>query len=123
MDRQEFEAIVEEIFEQLPQRFHDAIENVAIVVEDYPNGETVNKLHLRSKYDLLGLYQGIPLTVRTTSYGMNAVIPDRISLYQKNIESHCSNDKELRAKIYEVLIHEIGHYFGMNEEEIRAAGY
>ena len=123
MDRPSFEHIVEQTFERLPETFKKAIENVGVVVEDYPSDELVKKLRLRSKRDLLGLYQGIPLTQRGSWYGMSAVAPDKISLYQQNIEALCSNDDEIRAKIFEVLIHEIGHYFGMSEEEVRAAGY
>ncbi len=123
MLRAEFEHLVAETFERLPEKFRGAIENVAVVVEDYPDRETIQKMRLRSKYDLLGLYQGVPLTQRGSWYGMTPVVPDRISLYQQNIESVSRSPEELRDKVYEVLVHEIGHYFGMNEEEIRAAGY
>src|SRR5947207_1679336 len=123
MLREEFEKIIEQSFERLPKNFQDAIENVGIVIEDYPDEETVRKMRLKSKHNLLGLYQGIPLPARGTWYGMSPVTPDKISLYQKNIESVCRTDEEIAAKIQEVLIHEIGHYFGMSEEEIRSAGY
>jgi predicted Zn-dependent protease with MMP-like domain len=83
----------------------------------------VQQLRLRSKHDLLGLYRGIPLPQRGTWYGATPVLPDRISLYRKNIEAGVRSDEELAARIREVLIHEIGHYFGMSEKEIRQAGY
>ena len=123
MEREEFEAIVTQVFEKLPPKFRDAIENVGIVVEDYPDEVLVRQLRLRSKHHLFGLYQGVPLTQRGTGYGMYPVAPDRISLYQKNIEGGCRDDEEIAGRIYEVLIHEIGHYFGMSEKEIRSAGY
>jgi len=123
MDRNEFEKIVEQSFERLPDVFKRAIENLGIVVEDYPEDAVILKMKIPSKYNLLGLYHGIPLTARGTWYGMTPVAPDKISLYQKNIESRCRSDKEIEQAIYEVLIHEIGHYFGMNDEEIRKAGY
>ena len=114
MDRSRFEDIAEKAFEHLPALFKKKIENVEIVVEEHapvsPKGSK-----------LLGLYHGVPLTKRGTWYGMSPVLPDRISLYQKNIESVCRSDDEVREKIYEVLCHEIGHYFGMNELEIREA--
>jgi predicted Zn-dependent protease with MMP-like domain len=119
----DFERLVEESFELLPEKFRNAIENVGVVVEQYPSDELVGSMHLRSKRDLLGLYQGIPLTKRGMWYGMSPVTPDRISLYQANIEAVCRTEGELKAKVAEVLIHEIGHYFGMNEKEIRDAGY
>jgi predicted Zn-dependent protease with MMP-like domain len=67
------------------------------------------------------LYQGIPLTHRGQWYGMSATVPDKISLYQKNIESVCKNETEIELRIREVLYHELGHYFGMNEAQVRAA--
>lgn len=123
MTREEFESLIEEIFDELPDRFRSAIENVGITVEEYPDAEIVRAMNLRSKHDLLGLYQGVPLTARGSWYGMQPVTPDRITLYKRNIEDHAKTPKDLRAQIYEVLIHEIGHYFGMSEEEIRQAGY
>jgi len=123
MTGDEFELIVEEEYANLPEPFRSAIENVRIVVEEIPGNDVVEKLHLRSPKDLLGLYQGIPLTARGTWYGSHAVLPDTITLYQKNIMARVRTDAELRAAIHDVLIHEIGHYFGMSEEEIRSAGY
>jgi predicted Zn-dependent protease with MMP-like domain len=114
MDRTRFEDIAEEAFNHLPALFKKKIENVEIVVEDVPLSSGQHSL-------LLGLYHGVPLTKRGTWYGMSPVLPDRISLYQKNIESVCSTDEEIRGKIYEVLCHEIGHYFGMDESQIRNA--
>jgi predicted Zn-dependent protease with MMP-like domain len=123
MTREEFENAVGDAFQLLPARFKEAIENVAVIVEDYPDDETVAQMRLPSKYHLLGLYQGIPLPARGTWYGMSPTPPDRISLYQKNIESHCTNAQEIKQGILDVLVHEIGHYFGMSEDEIRRAGY
>ncbi|MBI1803511.1 MAG: metallopeptidase family protein [Ignavibacteriae bacterium] len=123
MDQETFEKIVERVFDRLPDKFREAIENVGVFTEDYPSEELVHKLHLPSKYHLLGLYQGVPLTLRGTWYGMTPIAPDKISLYKQNIEARSRTDEEVEQMIYEVLIHEIGHYFGMNEEEIRAAGY
>ena len=123
MERTLFEHIVQQTFDRLPAQFKEVIENVGVVVEDYPSEELVRKLRLRSKHDLLGLYQGVPLTARGSWYGMTPIVPDKISLYQNNIEAQCATEEQVIDKIYEVLIHEIGHYFGMSEEEIRAAGY
>jgi predicted Zn-dependent protease with MMP-like domain len=114
MDRARFEDIAEEAFSHLPALFKRKIENVEIVVEETPNVPEQHSL-------LLGLYHGVPLTKRGTWYGMSPVLPDRISLYQKNIESVCSSDEEIKEKIYEVLCHEIGHYFGMDEVQVRKA--
>ncbi|HMD14253.1 MAG TPA: metallopeptidase family protein [Bacteroidota bacterium] len=123
MDREAFEKLVENIFEQLPEKFHSSIENVRIIIEDYPSDSLTQQLRLSSRDQLLGLYQGVPLPYRTSWYGRSPVVPDTISLYQKNIERRSRTDDELERNVRETLIHEIGHYFGMTEEEIRSAGY
>jgi predicted Zn-dependent protease with MMP-like domain len=120
MTREKFEEIAEEVFNDLPDVFGERIDNVHIVVEEYPNEEDARQTH-SSKTSLLGLYQGVPLTHRGTWYGVNPTTPDKISLYQKNIESVCRNDNEVSEQIREVLLHELGHYFGMNEAQIRSA--
>ena len=108
------------MFTGLPNIFGERIDNVHIVVEEYPNDEVMKQTH-SSKSSLLGLYQGVPLIHRGTWYGAYPTIPDKISLYQKNIESACRTDKEISERIREVLLHELGHYFGMNEAQIRSA--
>lgn len=122
MDPVEFEQIAQEEFELLPPAFQDRMENVRVVVEYLPDDDVLRKARVSSRYALLGLYQGIPMTHRTTGYGTYPVVPDTITLFQHNIES-ASAKGQVRRKIREVLIHEIGHYFGMNEEEIRLAGF
>ncbi|MDE3056438.1 MAG: metallopeptidase family protein [Bacteroidota bacterium] len=121
MDRQQFENIVEEAFQHLPPLFKKNIENVEIVVEDFPSSAINRNMNTGKGSMLLGLYQGVPLTHRGTGYGMAPVLPDRIFLFRRSIEQLCRNDDEVRYKIYEVLCHEIGHYFGMNEHQIRTA--
>jgi predicted Zn-dependent protease with MMP-like domain len=120
MNHEKFEEISEDVFKNLPKIFSENIDNVQIVIEDYPDDE-VQKLTKSSRKMLLGLYQGIPLTHRGTWYGTNPTTPDKITLYQKNIESSCKDDEEIHEKISEVLLHELGHYFGLNETEIRNA--
>jgi predicted Zn-dependent protease with MMP-like domain len=120
MTREKFEDIAEDVFKELPKLFGDKIDNVHISVEDYPSEEVMRNTHA-GKTSLLGLYQGIPLTHRGTWYGTSPTTPDKISLYQANIEAVCRNDQETADRIREVLLHEIGHYFGMNETEIRNA--
>ena len=118
--RELFEEIAQRAYDSLPSFFKRKIENVQIVVEDYPSDDAL----LRSKasrLNLLGLYQGVPLLHRGTSYGMYPVAPDKITLYQKNIERVCRNEAEIEHRIVEVLFHELGHYFGMNEQEVRRA--
>lgn len=120
LDREEFEAIAQEAYDALPDDFHDAIDNVYIVVEDHPSEETQRKMRV-DKYGLLGLYEGVPLTQRGTWYGSAPVLPDKITLYQRNIEAACTDEQQLVLRIMEVLFHELGHYFGMDERQVRAA--
>ena len=123
MSKEEFETIVEKAFDRLPEKFKAAVENVGIVVEEYPDRDLVRKLRLRSKHDLLGLYQGIPLPSRGVWYGMSPSMPDTISIYQKNIEERSGSLADIEQMVYDVLVHETGHYFGMDEKQIREAGY
>ena len=120
MTRERFEKIAQEAFDSLPADFRDRVENVHIVVEDYPSDDALEKVK-SDRYSLLGLYQGIPLTHRGQWYGMSPTLPDKISLYQKNIESVCPDEEETELRIREVLFHELGHYFGMNEAQVRSA--
>ena len=123
MDKATFEMIVEKAFDELPEQFKSKIENVHVVVEDFPDQSDLRNSKVRERYSLLGLYVGIPLGRRGPDYGVYPVVPDRIKLFQKNIERICRSDRETEAKIREVLIHEVAHYFGMTDQEIRKAGY
>ncbi|HXF99533.1 MAG TPA: metallopeptidase family protein [Bacteroidota bacterium] len=123
LTREEFEELAQEAFDNLPQEFQRHMDNVTIAVEEEPSRETLERMHLSSASSLLGLYEGIPLNQRGTWYGMSPVVPDRISLYKKNIERGARSREEIRRRIRDVLIHEIAHYYGMSEEEVRAAGY
>lgn len=120
MTNQEFEECAQDVFESLPAVFRTTIDNVRIVVEELPGK---SEKGWRSQGLLLGLYHGIPLNRRGVDYGVYPVLPDTITLYKQNIERVTHSDEELRACIRDVLIHEIGHYYGMSEEEIRRAGY
>jgi len=121
MDREQFEHIVARAYNSLPEMFRSKIENVEIIVEDMPTRYDLEKARVERGGMLLGLYSGVPLTKRGTWYGSTPTLPDRITLYQGNIELLCQDEREMEAKIYEVLFHEIGHYFGMSEDEIRKA--
>lgn len=116
-----FQEIMEDALLKIPKAFKDRIENIAFIVEAYPSLHDLEKLNVTNQYHLLGLYSGIPYTSRNTNY--SSALPDRIILFQKNIESLCNTRAELESKIKEVLIHEIAHYFGMDEDEVAAAGY
>ena len=120
LTRERFEELVQDAFDSLPEQFRDTIDNVQIVVEDVPPDSITRNGH-HDRHSLLGLYQGIPLTKRGTWYGASPTVPDKITLYQTNIEEVCSSEEEMEHRIKEVLFHEIGHYFGMDEKQIRTA--
>ena len=123
MDRAEFEQIAEEAFESLPKTLQEKIENVRIVIEDEASEETLRRSGMRSGSLLLGLYEGVPLNKRGENYGRFPVVPDKITLFQRSILSVAWSESGIREKIREVLIHEIAHYFGMTERQVREAGY
>ena len=117
MTRERFTALVEDVLRDIPQRFRDAMKNVAVVVEDEPSPELLEELEMDPDDTLFGLYQGTPLTERAFSYGNT--LPDRISIYQLPIEDACEDDEDVRLCVAETVIHEFGHYFGLSEEEIQ----
>ncbi len=123
IDQPEFEAIAHEEFENLPPAFRDRLDNVHIVVEEVDTRTRRRRAGVYRDSMLLGLYEGVPLSQRGTSYGVYPVVPDRITLFQRNIELTVGSPEELRQRIREVMVHEIAHHFGMSEKEIRAAGY
>ena len=105
-----------EALDDLPEEFHRLMKNVEVVVEDFPPP------HVRSRFKglVLGLYEGVPLSRRSHfSMGM----PDKISIYKRNIERVCSTDDEVKNQVRKTVMHEIGHHFGLNERQIREAGY
>ena len=117
MTRETFRELVEEAIDTIPPKFARQIRNLAIVIEDLPSPDVLDEMDIDEPGDLLGLYHGTPLTERGPGYGN--VLPDRITLFQASIEQECGNDEdEIVVAIGETLIHEIGHYFGMSEDQI-----
>ena len=102
---------------RLPKFFKKRMKNVDVVVENRAPRDLLSEMGLRSFYDLLGLYQGVPLDRRGFYYGN--VLPDKITLYQIPIESMCQTKKEVEEKVKEVVIHEVGHYFGLDDDRLR----
>jgi len=116
VDRAAFERHVAEALASIPRRFRNAMQNIAIVVEDEPSPELLEEMEIDPPDTLLGLYQGTPLTERSWAHG-NA-LPDRVLLFQGPHERESDDEDDLIVCIAETLIHEIGHYFGMSEEQI-----
>jgi len=110
----EFEALVERALRTLPRRFKEKIANVAVVVEDWADDETLRDVGIEPPDTLYGLYRGIDLTRRDTSYGN--VLPDTIHIYQGPIEEDCADAAEMAELVRDTVIHEIGHYFGLDDD-------
>jgi len=116
VNRAAFERHVADALASIPREFRDAMQNIAIVVEDEPSPELLGEMGIEPPDTLLGLYTGTPLTERTSSYGNT--LPDRVLIFQGPHERESDDEDDLIVCIAETLIHEIGHYFGMSEEQI-----
>ena len=118
MTRARFEQLVAEAIRTIPARFRDELRNIAIIVEDEPADELLDEMGIDPPDTLLGLYQGTPLTERAWDYGNT--LPDRIVLYQGPIEDASETDDDIVVNVGETLIHEVGHYFVLSEEELES---
>jgi predicted Zn-dependent protease with MMP-like domain len=116
LHREKFEHLVADALASIPRRFRDAMRNIAIVVDAEPSPDLLAEMEIEPPDTLLGLYQGIPLTERRWDAGND--LPDRILIFQGPHERASDDEDDLAVAIAETLIHEIGHYFGMSEEEI-----
>ncbi|MFH1783517.1 MAG: metallopeptidase family protein [bacterium] len=117
MDKRFFEQLVLKALDELPHSLWNKMENISVSVEEEPSPDVLKKQGIRPPQTLLGLYHGVPRNKRGLHYAN--VLPDKITIYKKPIESLGLNDIQLTEKIKEVVLHEIGHYFGFGEEELQ----
>jgi predicted Zn-dependent protease with MMP-like domain len=115
----EFQTVVSEAIDSLPEEFRSKLDNVEVVVEDYPPRHVLKRFP-RGRM-ILGLYQGVPHKGRSSRYGL--VLPDKITLFKGNIESICSSHKEVYRRIRKTLLHEIGHHFSLSDKDLRKMGW
>ena len=108
--------LVQNSLRKLSRRFKKKLANISVEVEDLPSRELLNNMGIRSGM-LLGLYQGVPLTKRGWNYGN--MLPDRIVIYQRTIESVATSPEQIEKIVQDTVIHEIGHYFGFTDKELR----
>ncbi|MDA3815716.1 MAG: metallopeptidase family protein [Patescibacteria group bacterium] len=113
----EFEKMVSEGIEAIPERFLKKLDNVAIVIEDEPTLSQKEKLHLKKGWTLFGLYEGVPQISRGSHYG--AVLPDKITIFRKSILKAARDIQHVKEIVKNTVWHEIAHHFGMNEDEVR----
>ncbi len=119
--KEEFENLVEEALEEIPEYFKKHIENLEFIVKEYPSVNELKRANIYGRGILLGLYEGVPLGKRGLGY--QGVLPDRITLYMYPIIDEAKRlHMPLKEKIKKVLMHEIGHYFGLSESELRNLG-
>ena len=114
MTRREFEALVDRALRTLPRAFREKLANIAVVVEDWADDDTLNEMGIEPPDTLYGLYRGIDITRRDSSYGN--VLPDTIHIYQGPIEEDCADREEMAAMVRDVVAHEVGHYFGLDDQ-------
>ena len=114
MTHAEFESLVERALGSLPRQFKEKIRNVAVVVEDWADDETLDELGIEPPDTIYGLYRGTDITRRDSSYGN--VLPDTIHIYQGPIEEDCVDVDEMADLVRDTVIHEIGHYFGLDDD-------
>ncbi|HHS96360.1 MAG TPA: metallopeptidase family protein [Chloroflexi bacterium] len=120
MDRHTFERLVVEAVESLPEAFRRRMDNVAVVVEDWPDPETLRRAGVSHPAHLLGFYHGVPHLYRTHQYGL--VPPDKITLYRGPILMRCRTVAEVRTLVEHVVRHELAHHFGIDDERLKELG-
>jgi len=115
--REKFYNLVMKTIDELPPEFHDRLENVDVVVEDWPSPAQLIRNNVKSRFSLLGLYEGVPHIHRGPGYGM--VLPDKITIFRKPIEARCHSWQEVEEEVGRVVRHEIAHHFGINDARLR----
>lgn len=117
----EFEQLVSEAVNSLPPYFLEKMANIDIVTREWPSAETLRRMNISSRYGLLGLYEGIPLTRRTGGYML--VAPDLITIFQGPIEHFAGNNPDkIKKQVRRTVIHEIAHHFGISDERLHELG-
>jgi predicted Zn-dependent protease with MMP-like domain len=120
MERTVFEDLVAEALEALPEAFKNRLDNIEIVVQDWPNRETMRQAGVSHPSQLLGFYHGVPLTERGHNYYL--VLPDKISIYRRPILMHARTPARVRQTVQRVVRHEIAHHFGMDDDHLHDIG-
>ena len=120
-NRQRFEQLVARALDELPVEFREKLDNVDVIIEWWPTPDQVRRAGIKPNRLLFGLYEGVPLTRRSRSYAL--VPPDRIVIFQGPIEMMGRTDAEMQRIIGKTVLHEIGHHFGLADDELRDLGY
>lgn len=118
MDRETFEKLVREALNELPEEFQEKLENIAVVVEEWPTPEQLASVRIKPPRTLLGLYHGVPKTQRGSHY---SALPDKISIFTGPILAVSPTQEVVKKRIKQVIRHEIAHHFGFSEEKVQKA--
>lgn len=121
VSRDKFEEYVQQAIAEIPASFAPYLRDVVIDIEDAPDARACASVGVANPRNLLGLYHGVPLTRRHVE--APSPFPDRISIYQRNIERICRTPDELVAQIRKTVLHEVGHHFGLDEDDLDELGY
>ena len=116
LTRKEFERLVDRALGKLPRRFRQRLQNIAVLVEDWADEATLEEMEIEPPDTLYGLYRGTDLPRRDSSYG--GVLPDVITIYQGPIQEDCDSVGEMEDLVRDTVIHEVGHYFGLDDERL-----
>jgi len=119
ISREQFQNLVLQALSDLPEDVRHSLQNVDVVVDDVASMSQIVGTGIENAMDLLGLYEGIPLTER---YGYDMVLPDKVTLFQKPIESICDTQEQMAEEISKTLIHEIAHHFGLDDDHLDRLG-
>lgn len=119
ISHEQFEQYVADVLDALPDNFKDKLHNVAILIEERPTREQMDKVDIKNDYELLGLFEGY---IQSKRINFGPVLPDRISIFRKNILDRCSNENEIKQAVRSTVLHEIAHHFGSDEKGAQKAG-
>jgi predicted Zn-dependent protease with MMP-like domain len=120
VSRNTFQRLVAQALDSLPGAFRAELDNLEVVVEDWPDRQTMRLAGVQHPAQLLGFYHGVPRTKRSHNYGL--VLPDKISIYRRPIEIRCHTTDQVRETVQRVVRHEIGHHFGLDDDRLREIG-
>src|SRR5215831_13756068 len=116
MDQIAFESLIHKVIRELPPEFRNRLENVAVIVEDYPSQELKEHLGISDEDTLFGLYEGVPMTER--GFFQQPLYPDRIVIFQRALEDECQSIEELKNELKTTLVHEVAHFFGIDDDHL-----
>src|SRR3982751_7110694 len=120
MHRDVFESLVQRAIQDLPAEFRDKLNNVAIIVDDQPSPDLLERMEISAHDELLGLYEGVPLPERGFDFPL---YPDRIWIFQRPIEACCESNEEIMEEVKVTLVHEVAHFFGLDDDYLEELGY